>query len=155
MGDALAIVLMKRRGFKDENFARFHPGGSLGKKLLLKVENVMKIENLPIVNLDANIKDIVHVITTCKSGLVVVLDKKDIKGVITDGDIRRAMETNEKNFFKLQADELMTRDPKTINKNEKLIDANEIMNETKINTLLVVNDDDNLIGLVQLFDLGL
>ncbi len=99
MGDALAVALMKQRSFKDKDFAQFHPGGSLGRRLLTKVENVMKKEDLPICSQNSCIKEIVHKITDGKSGLVVVVENNIIKGIITDGDIRRAMEQKEKDFF--------------------------------------------------------
>ena len=155
MGDAIAIALMKLRGFKDENFARFHPGGSLGRKLLTKVEDVMKKENLPICNENSSIKNVIHKITDGKCGLVVVADDNIIKGIITDGDIRRAMENNEDNFFTLEASSLMSINPKTIKSNEKLIVASEVMSYTKINSLLVVNELDQFVGIVQMYDIGI
>ena len=155
MGDAIAASLMKLRNFKAENFARFHPGGSLGRKLLMTVESVMKKDNLPTCNIKESVKDIVHKITDGKCGLVVVLENDNIKGIITDGDIRRAMETKEHEFFSLVADNLMSENPKTINQNEKLTVANELMGNSKINSLIVTDDNDILVGIVQLYDLGL
>jgi arabinose-5-phosphate isomerase len=99
MGDAIAVALMKLKDFKDENFAKFHPGGSLGRRLLTTIESVMKKDNLPICSSDTNIKKIIHNITDGKCGLVVVVDDNKINGIITDGDVRRAMETNEDSFF--------------------------------------------------------
>ena len=101
MGDAIAVTLMKLRNFKEENFAKFHPGGSLGRRLLTTVGDVMKKNELPIIESAATIKEVVHKITEGKLGLVVILDKNSIQGVITDGDIRRAMESREKDFFNL------------------------------------------------------
>jgi len=155
MGDAIAAVLMKLRDFKDENFAKFHPGGSLGKRLLTTVASVMKKDNLPLCSSESFIKEIIHKITDGKCGLVVVIDNEKIKGIITDGDIRRTMETKENEFFNLKAKELMSRNPKLIKSNEKLIQASEIMSEAKINSLVVVDEDDKLIGIVQMYDLGL
>lgn len=155
MGDAIAAALMKLRGFKDENFAKFHPGGSLGKRLLTTVETVMKKDNLPICHAANNIKEVIHKITDGKCGLVVILDEKNISGVITDGDIRRAMETNENNFFDLKASDLMSKNPKTIQSNEKLIKASEIMTEQKINALLILNSENEFVGIVQMYDLGI
>lgn len=149
MGDALAVALMKLRNFED--FAQFHPGGSLGRRLLTKVENVMKKDNLPICNKDENIKDVIHKITDGKCGL----EDNKIFGVITDGDIRRAMETKESNFFNLTALELMSSNPKTVNQNEKLTVASEIMNENKVNSLLVVDENESFKGVVQMYDLGI
>lgn len=154
MGDAVAVSLMKLKGFQDENFAKFHPGGSLGRRLLVTVESVMKKDNLPICDIDSSIKDIIHKITDGKCGLVVVFCEDEIVGIITDGDIRRAMETNEENFFSLNAFDLMSRSPKTINSNEKLVVASSIMSKSKINSLLVL-DDNRLVGIIQMYDLGL
>ena len=147
--------IMKLRNFKDENFAKFHPGGSLGKKLLTRVSSVMKKDNLPICDESSSIKDIIHTITNGKCGLIVVLNENSIQGIITDGDIRRAMETNEDNFFSLKASDIMIKNPKTIQSDKKLIEASEIMTDTKINSLVVVNDLDELLGIVQMYDLGL
>jgi arabinose-5-phosphate isomerase len=155
MGDAIAVALMKLRDFKDENFAKFHPGGSLGRRLLTKVENVMEKEKLPICDENTNIKHIISTITDGKSGLVVIMDDNKIKGIITDGDIRRAMETKEDNFFSLIAKDLMSKNPKTISKDAKLTTASDIMSENKINSLLVVDENDIFIGIVQMYDLGI
>ena len=155
MGDAIAVALMKLRDFKDENFAKFHPGGSLGRRLLTTVDSVMKKDNLPICSSYTNIKDIIHKITDGKCGLVVVIDDNKINGIITDGDIRRAMETNEENFFSLKAKDLMTTTPKIIKANEKLVVASDMMSEAKVNSLLVVDNENYLIGIVQMYDLGI
>jgi len=155
MGDAIAVALMKLRDFQDKDFAQFHPGGSLGRRLLTKVENVMKKDNLPISNKNENIKTVIHKITDGKCGLVVVLEDNKIAGVITDGDIRRAMESSEDNFFSLDASDLISKNPKTINKNEKLTVASDIMNQNKVNSLLVVDDELNFVGVVQMYDLGI
>jgi len=153
MGDAIAVALMKLRDFKDENFAKFHPGGSLGRRLLTKVEDVMKKDLLPTCNEITPIIDVVHQITAGKCGLVVVLSDNKIQGVISDGDIRRTMHSNEKGFFDLVAKDVMTRAPKTINGLEKLVQAEELMQKRKINSLLVCNESDKLIGIIQLYDL--
>ena len=126
MGDALAVTLMKLRDFKEENFAKFHPGGSLGRRLLTTVGDVMKKHELPITNSNATIKEVIQRITEGKLGLVVVTDKNGINGVITDGDIRRAMESREKEFFGLLAKNLMSLHPKVIDESEKLITASTI-----------------------------
>lgn len=154
MGDALAVSLMKLREFEDKDFAQFHPGGSLGRRLLTKVENVMKKDNLPICSGDEIMKNIIHKITDGKCGLVVVSKEDKVLGVITDGDIRRAMEENEENFFSLNAIELMSKNPKKINQNDRLTIASDIMNQNKVNSLLVVDDNEKLSGLVQMYDLG-
>jgi len=155
MGDALAVTLMKLRDFKEENFAKFHPGGSLGRRLLTTVGDVMKKHELPITNSIATIKEVIQRITEGKLGLVVISDENGINGVITDGDIRRAMESREKEFFGLLAKDLMSHYPKLIDESEKLITASTIMSENKINSLLVVNAVNDFVGVVQMYDLGL
>ncbi len=154
MGDALAIALMKIRGFRDSDFAHFHPGGSLGRRLLTKVEDVMKSKNLPICRKDSSIKDIISIVSGYKLGLVVVMEEDNIIGIITDGDIRRTMESMEEKFFSLKAKDLMTLNPKSINPTSKLIDAQKMMKEYKVNSLLV-SINHKLIGIVQIYDLGI
>ena len=154
MGDALAVALMKLRGFKDSDFAHFHPGGSLGRRLLTKVEDVMKSKNLPICSRDTSIKDIISIVSGYKLGLVVIIEEDNITGIITDGDIRRAMESMEERFFSLRAKDLMTLNPKTINPKSKLVEAQKMMERYKVNSLLVAINH-KLIGVVQIYDLGI
>ena len=155
MGDALAVALMKLRDFKDFNFARFHPGGSLGKRLLQDVSNVMKKDSLPIVIPNESIKKVINILSSGKCGLVVVVTDSNVVGVISDGDIRRAMESNETNFFKLIASDIMTKEPHTILETTKLKIAGDLMFTEKINSLIVKNDLGLLVGIVQSYDLGL
>jgi arabinose-5-phosphate isomerase len=154
MGDALAVTLMKLRDFKEENFAKFHPGGSLGRRLLTTVGDVMKKKNLPIISSEATIKEVIQTISEGKLGLVVIIDNNKIIGIITDGDIRRTMESREKDFFNLKAEDLMSIHPKLIYDTDKLISASNIMSKHKINSLLVVNKSNDLVGVVQVYDLG-
>ena len=154
MGDALAVTLMKLRDFKEENFAKFHPGGSLGRRLLTTVGDVMKKKNLPIISSQATIKEVIQTISEGKLGLVVIIDNNKIIGIITDGDIRRTMESREKDFFNLKAEDLMSNHPKLIYESDKLISASNIMSQHKINSLLVVNESNDLVGVVQVYDLG-
>jgi arabinose-5-phosphate isomerase len=154
MGDALAVTLMKLRDFKEENFAKFHPGGSLGRRLLTTVGDVMKKKNLPIISPQAAIKEVIQRISEGKLGLVVIIDNNKIIGIITDGDIRRTMESREKDFFNLKAEDLMSNHPKLIYETDKLISASNIMSQHKINSLLVVNESNDLVGVVQVYDLG-
>ena len=154
MGDALAVTLMKLRDFKEENFAKFHPGGSLGRRLLTTVGDVMKNKNLPIISSQATIKEVIQRISEGKLGLVVIIDNNKIIGIITDGDIRRTMESREKDFFNLKAEDLMSNHPKLIYETDKLISASNIMSQHKINSLLVVNETNDLVGVVQVYDLG-
>ena len=155
MGDALAVALMKSRDFKDVNFARFHPGGSLGKRLLQNVENVMTKDFLPVVSEDENIKKIINTISYGKCGIAVVINKDKITGVISDGDIRRSMESDEANFFKLKSIDIMTKTPYTIFRDVKLKAAGDLMISKKINSLIVKNKKNHLVGIVQFYDLGI
>lgn len=155
MGDALAIAIMKLRNFKDTDFARFHPGGNLGKRLLQNVSNVMKKDSLPTIAPNESIKKVINIISYGKCGLVVVVNDNAIIGVISDGDIRRAMEYNETNFFKLKALDIMTREPQTVLETTKLKIAEDLMISKKINTLIVENNKGLLVGIVQTYDLGL
>ena len=155
MGDALAVALMKLRDFKEVNFARFHPGGSLGKRLLQNVSNVMKKDSLPLITPNESIKKVINILSSGKCGLAVVVNENNIIGVISDGDIRRAMESNETNFFKLKALDIMTKEPRTVLENTKLKIAGDLMFSEKINSLIVENDKGLLVGIVQSYDLGL
>jgi len=152
MGDALAVCLMQKKNFQAENFAKFHPGGSLGKRLLTRVADVMQGDNLPICKKDTPVKELVHVITQGKLGLVVILENSEVCGVITDGDIRRAMEDRENEFFQIKAYDLMSTSPLNISSKTKLIEAESMMDTAKVNSLLVV-DESKLVGVVQIYDL--
>jgi len=154
MGDALAVALMKQRNFQDTDFAQLHPGGSLGRRLLTRVEDVMTKENLPKVSKETSIKELIQVISTARLGLAVVIDNEKIVGIVTDGDIRRAMESLEEKFFKLTTEELMSVNPKSIDMREKLTMAQKLMTELKVNSLLVV-DKKSFVGVVQIYDLGI
>jgi len=153
MGDALAIVLMELRGFKETDFAQFHPGGSLGRRLLTRVEDVMKKEELPLVEMDTPMKALVQKISSARLGLVVVMNGDSIEGIVTDGDIRRAMESSQDNFFELRASDIMTKNPITIKRQAKLREAQKVMTELKVNSLLVV-EENQLMGIVQIYDIG-
>lgn len=153
MGDALSAVLMEKRDFKPEDFAMYHPGGSLGKKLLTKVKDIMSSQNLPIVSSDSSFQNVIQTMTSGKLGLCIVLDEDSIKGIITDGDLRRALETVDNPMLELMAHNIMTLNPKTISLDEMAIDAEEFMLENKISELLVI-ENKKLVGVVQLFDTG-
>lgn len=154
MGDALAVTLMRERNFKETDFAQFHPGGSLGRRLLTRVEDVMKKDNLPIVHSNTLIKELIEVMSNARLGLAVVVDNGVIEGVVTDGDIRRAMEHSQEHFFELSASQLMSKNPKTIDVQVKLTVAQKMMTEFKVNSLLVLADGA-LVGVVQIYDLGI
>jgi arabinose-5-phosphate isomerase len=153
MGDALAVALMKERDFKAEDFAKFHPGGSLGRRLLTTVEDAMVKNNLPIVAKATCMKDVIGVMTSGRQGVAVVVDKQQrVIGVVTDGDLRRAMNKYE-NIFSLKAEDIMTRNPKTISKDLKLYEAEKIFNRYEIVTLIVADNEGKLLGLLQHYDI--
>ncbi len=154
MGDALAVTLMELRGFKDTDFAQFHPGGSLGRRLLTTVKDVMRKENLPLIEPNTSIQELIQVVSNARLGLAVVMEDKVVQGIITDGDIRREMEEKESVFFTLKAKDLMSLNPKNIEANAKLKTAQELMTEFKVNSLLVV-EEEALVGIVQIYDLGI
>ena len=153
MGDALAVALMEQRGFQPHDFARFHPGGSLGRKLLTRVKHEMKSENLPFVSANASMKDVIHTMTEGRLGLCIV---DQGKGIITDGDLRRQMEEQPDRFMKLTAVDIMSPNPKTIDAKARLSDAEEQMNQQKITSLLVSETEPtfNIVGVIQIYDLN-
>lgn len=153
MGDALAIALMEIKDFQDLQFARYHPGGSLGKKLLHNVGMLMKKDELPIANENQTLKDVVTIISEGKYGLSVITKGEKVAGVITDGDIRRAMEEHQANFFSLKAKDIMNISPITVLENMKLSEAENLLSSNKISALLVVDERKNLIGLFHSHDL--
>lgn len=153
MGDAIAAALMVEKKFKAEDFAMYHPGGSLGRKLLTRVKDVMKTKNLPIVELKDNFTTVIEAMTTGKLGVCVVKEESSIVGMITDGDLRRALHNDNRNRFELKADEMMTKNPKVTVSAQMAIDAKNYMIEHKINELLVI-DNEQLVGIVQIYDMG-
>lgn len=151
MGDALACALVKVRNFKDTDFAQFHPGGSLGKKLLSKVKDFMVSTNLPIVTLDMKISDTIIEISKTKQGIAVALEDGKIAGVVTDGDARRAMRDHQEEFFSLKVRDIMSTNPKTINNMAKLTEAGDMMRKYNIHSLVVVNDSQEFVGIIDAF----
>ncbi|MGA1980092.1 MAG: KpsF/GutQ family sugar-phosphate isomerase [Sedimentisphaerales bacterium] len=146
MGDAIAIALMKERAFKAEDYAKLHPGGSLGRRLLTTVENAMIRKNLPIITEDSDMKDVIQVMTSSRLGMAVVLDKAQfVIGIITDGDLRRALNKYE-NIFAFKAKDIMTKHPKTIKKDLKLYEAEKLLSRHEINALIVVDDANRPLG---------
>ena len=155
MGDAMAIALMKMRNLTSCDLARLHPGGSLGRRLLATVGDVMRSDNLPVVGPDCTAKDMIHTISRCGLGLIVVCEGDRIEGIVTDGDIRRAMERTGAGFIDLRAADIVTRNPKRIRPEEKLIEAEKTMTRHKITSLLVTDGDDRLAGVIQIYDIKL
>ncbi|MEO6405948.1 MAG: KpsF/GutQ family sugar-phosphate isomerase [Ferruginibacter sp.] len=140
MGDALAICLMETKDFKSGDFARFHPGGVLGKKLYLRVHDLLTGQEKPVVSVGTGIKDIIIEITRKRLGAVAVLDEgNNIAGIITDGDIRRMLEKYE-TFGHLNAADIMSPHPKQISADAMAAEAMEMMQENKISQLLVLNN---------------
>ncbi|WP_029406870.1 SIS domain-containing protein [Thiomicrorhabdus sp. Milos-T2] len=150
MGDALAVALMEARNFQPHEFARFHPGGSLGRKLLTRVKHEMTSKNLPMVTASSSVKEVIQSMNEGRLGLCIV---DEGQGIITDGDLRRHMEKNTTNFMQLTAQDLMGLNPKTINAEARLNEAEEMMNENKITSLLVT-EKDKLVGVIQIYDLN-
>lgn len=155
MGDALAVALMKLREFTAADFARFHPHGSLGRRLLMTVGDVMRKNNLPITTTDCPVIEMVHKVSKGGLCLVILMQDDKIEGLVTDGDIRRAMERLQADFFNIRAIDIATRHPKTILASAKLIEAEEQMIKHNIASLLVVDDEGLLQGVISLGDIRL
>ncbi|MEO5911853.1 MAG: KpsF/GutQ family sugar-phosphate isomerase [Pelobium sp.] len=151
MGDALAVCLIECRAFTKEDFAKFHPGGALGKKLYLKVADLSEQNEKPQIKLDATIKDVILEITKKRLGVVAIVDGNELKGVITDGDLRRMMEKYS-SFENLKAIDIMSFHPKTIDADEMAVNALELMKKYNI-TQLIVKRGEIYAGVVHLHDL--
>lgn len=150
LGDALAMALMNARNFQAEDFAKFHPGGSLGRKLLTRVKDVMRQKDLPFVRPDVSNTDLLIKISEGKLGLAVIGTPDDVQGVITDGDIRRGI-LKAGSFTKMTIEQTMTPKPVTVHENEKLVKVEKMMKERKITTILVHNDSGAITGVFQVF----
>jgi arabinose-5-phosphate isomerase len=155
MGDALAIALMEAREFTSMDFARLHPGGSLGRRLLMTVGNVMRSNDLPVVGPDCGAVEMIHKVSRGGLGLIIIIDNGQIVGIVTDGDIRRAMESREAEFFTIKALDIATRSPTCVNVNAKLIEAERLMTQNKVNSLLATDDEGALCGVIQIYDIKL
>lgn len=155
MGDALATTLMHARKFTAMDFARLHPGGSLGRRLLMTVGHVMRKDDLPVVAADCTATEMIHRISKGGLGLIVIVEDGRVKGIVTDGDVRRAMERYRADFFGIHAIDIATLNPKTIAAERKLIEAEKCMSQYKINSLLVTSRDGQLEGVIQLYDIKL
>jgi len=153
LGDALAVVLAEKKGFKEEDFANLHPGGKLGKRLA-RVETLMHSgDAIPRVTAETRMPDVIYEMSRKKLGVTSVVDGTRLLGVISDGDLRRLLEKRGKDALDLTAGECMTRDPKTISRQEFAATALAIMEERKITSLAVVDANRNLEGIVHLHDL--
>lgn len=148
MGDALAVALMERRNFQPNDFAQFHPGGELGKRLLTTAQDVMHKDNMPVITPDMHLGEAIILVSKGKLGLGVAERDGKVCGLITDGDIRRAMEKWRAEFFDRTVADIMTEHPKTVLPQTKISDIQNIMNRYKIHSVLVVNGDNRLLGVV-------
>ena len=148
MGDALAIALMQERKFKPKDFAQFHPGGELGKRLLTTAADVMRSEDMPILPSDMHLGDAIIEVSRGKLGLGITLDEGRVIGLITDGDIRRAMERWQAQFFDHTVSDIMTRDPKMVLPTTRIAEIQRIMHRHKIHTVLVADQQKHLLGVV-------
>ena len=150
MGDALAVALMEKRNFQPQDFAQFHPGGELGKRLLTTAQDVMITEHLPILSSEMHLGEAIILVSKGKLGLGVAVKNEEfcVEGLITDGDIRRAMEKWQAEFFNRTVADIMTRTPKTVSPEAKISEIQKIMNKNKIHNVLVVDKDNHLLGIV-------
>lgn len=148
MGDALAVALIKKRNFQPQDFAQFHPGGELGRRLLTTAADVMRTEDLPVISPDMKLGEAIILVSKGKLGLGVAIVDQVVEGLITDGDIRRATERWQAEFFNHKVSDIMTRNPKMVTPETKISEIQRIMNKYKIHSVLVVNEQHHLLGVV-------
>ena len=148
MGDALAVALMERRNFQPKDFAQFHPGGELGKRLLTTAQDVMRTTDMPIITPEMHLGEAIILVSKGKLGLGVAEREGKIVGLITDGDIRRAMEKWQAQFFDRTVADIMTAKPKIVPPEARIAEIQNIMNKYKIHTVLVADGDGRLLGVV-------
>jgi arabinose-5-phosphate isomerase len=154
MGDALAVCLMKKRDFKKEDFASFHPGGSLGKKLFIKVDDLLRKENLPIVSRETKLKDAILIMSQGRLGSVIIEDEnKKVIALLSDGDLRRAL-MNDNFSMDCKVEDIATKNPKML-KNKELLasDALQLIEDFKIQLLIVTDENNKLVGVLHIHDL--
>ena len=151
IGDALAVALLEMRGFSAEDFAKFHPGGFLGKKMYLRVEDLYKNNQKPFVRIDENLKNVIVNMSSGRLGAVAVLDHQDrLAGIITDGDLRRMLEKAE--GLSIDAQSIMTPSPRTVTPETLIIDALQMMRKNKI-TQLIVSKEGQYLGIIHIHDI--
>ena len=148
MGDALAVALMEKRKVRPEDFAQFHPGGELGKRLLTTAQDVMRVEELPVLEPGMNLGEAIILVSKGKLGLGIAMENETIAGLITDGDIRRAMEKWQAEFFNKTVADIMTRNPKTVTRQTRISEIQKTMNRYKIHSVLVADKERHLLGVV-------
>lgn len=151
MGDALACALIVARGFKATDFAQFHPGGTLGRRLLTKAKDVMRTDDLPVISPDMKLGEAVIHVSRGRLGLCVAVSNEKICGLVTDGDIRRAMEKSQDVFFKRTVADIMSVHPKCVGPETKITEIERIFQQFKIHSVLVVDADNHLLGIVDSF----
>lgn len=151
LGDALACALMVARGFEAKDFAQYHPGGSLGRRLLTRARDVMQTENLPIISPYTKMGEALVTMSNGRLGLLIAMEDNKIAGIVTDGDVRRAMERHREGFFESTVADNMTITPKTVKPDAKITEIEEMMNMHKIHCVLVVDEMQQLIGIVDSF----
>ena len=151
LGDALACALIEAAHFQPTDFAMLHPGGDLGRKLLAKVEDVMFTENLPFLTPNMPLSEAIEIVTNGKLGVGIVLDKDQLVGIVTDGDIRRAMLRLGQDFFTTPVSDIMAHHPKTISRAAKIVEAGETMNHYSIHSLIVLDEDNKVCGVIDSF----
>lgn len=151
MGDALACALIVARGFKASDFAQFHPGGTLGRRLLTKAKDVMRTDDLPVISPDMKLGEAVIHVSRGRLGLCVAVSNEKICGLVTDGDIRRAMEKSQDVFFKRTVADIMSVHPKCVGPETKITEIERIFQQFKIHSVLVVDADYHLLGIVDSF----
>ena len=156
LGDALACALIEATHFQPTDFAMLHPGGDLGRKLSAKVEDVMFTENLPFLRPEMQMAEAIEIVTKGTLGIGVVVERGESRGdrlvgIITDGDIRRAMQRLGKEFFETPVAEIMSKNPKTISKDARVTEAGEKMNHHSIHTLVVVDENMHVVGVIDSF----
>lgn len=151
MGDALACALINRRRFQASDFALFHPGGTLGKRLLSRVRDFMMADNLPVVSPSDFLSDAIITMTHGKKGMVAAISDEMVVGIITDGDLRRAMQKHGQDVFTTPVSEIMTRTPKTISQHERLSVATDMMLKNSIHSLVVLDDQKHFVGIIDYF----
>ena len=148
MGDALAVALMEKRNFRPQDFAQFHPGGELGKRLLTTAGDVMRTEEMPLITPEMHLGEAIILVSKGKLGLGIAQRNGEIAGLITDGDIRRAMEKWKAQFFDKTVADIMTTRPKTVLTDTKISEVQGIMNRYKVHSVLVTDGHNHLLGVV-------
>ena len=155
MGDAIAVTLLVKRGFRQEDFASFHPSGSLGKKLFIRVRDLMhKGDALPVIDPSTSVMNAVMEISSKRLGIAIVAgDDRKLLGIVTDGDVRRGIQKWGKDFFDMKAEEVMTNNPKAISQDELAAKALSVMETYSITSLVVPDHEGKAVGIIHLHDI--